>query len=459
MAVFVVDKHKKPLMPCSEKRARLLLERRRAVVHRRHPFTIRLKDRVGGEVQPVRVKLDPGARATGVAVVREAATGQHVLHLAEITHRGKAIRRHLQQRAMFRRRRRSANLRYRAKRFDNRRRRKGWLPPSLQSRVDSTAAWVGRYRRLAPVSAISVEHVRFDMQAMQTPDISGVAYQQGTLAGYEVREYLLEKWQRRCAYCGVEDVPLNVEHMHPRSRGGSDRVSNLCVACRTCNEVKGSRPVEEFLRDKPDMLARVLAQAETPLDAAAAVNATRWALVDVLRRCGVALELASGGRTKFNRAKLGVPKQHCLDAACVGCVEALHGWDVAVLCIGCMGRGGYQRTRLTAHGFPRGYLMRQKQVRGFQTGDIVCATVPSGKKAGEYIGRVAVRASGSFNMQTSTGVVQGISWRHCRVLSRGDGYTYHVRARCSSHVRARCSSQHAPFLPTAKAGGLLEVFR
>src|SRR5919198_772571 len=70
MAVFVVDKRKKPLMPCSEKRARLLLERRRAVVHRRHPFTIRLKDRVGGEVQPVRVKLDPGARATGVAVVR-----------------------------------------------------------------------------------------------------------------------------------------------------------------------------------------------------------------------------------------------------------------------------------------------------------------------------------------------------------------------------------------------------
>src|SRR5437588_9145840 len=194
MAVFVVDKRKKPLMPCSEKRARLLLERGRAVVHRRYPFTIRLKDRVGGDVQPVRLKLDPGAQTTGVALVREAGDdgddGQHVLHLAEIAHRSKAIHTHMQQRARFRRRRRSANLRYRAKRFDNRRRPQGWLPPSLQSRVDSIATWVRRYRRLAPVSAISLEHVRFDMQAMQNPDISGVQYQQGELAGYEVGAFV-----------------------------------------------------------------------------------------------------------------------------------------------------------------------------------------------------------------------------------------------------------------------------
>jgi pantothenate kinase len=126
----------------------------------------------------------------------------------------------------------------------------------------------------------------------------------------------------------------------------------------------------------------------------------------------------------------------------------LDNWDVPVLFIGCMGRGRYQRTLLSAAGFPRGYRLRQKQVRGFQTGDMVKAVVTTGKKVGEYIGRVAVRASGSFNVQTGTSVVQGISWRHCHVLSRGDGYTY--------HTWARCSAQHAPFLPTAKAGGLLE---
>src|SRR5438105_1438877 len=141
MAVFVVDKRKKPLMPCSEKRARLLLERGKAVVHRRYPFTIRLKERVGGAVQPVRLTLDPGAHTTGVALVREREAGdnqsRHVLHLAEIAHRGRTIRKRMLQRATFRRRRRSANLRYRARWFDNRRRPQGWLPPSLRSRVDS----------------------------------------------------------------------------------------------------------------------------------------------------------------------------------------------------------------------------------------------------------------------------------------------------------------------------------
>jgi 5-methylcytosine-specific restriction endonuclease McrA len=438
-------------MPCSEKRARLLLERGKAVVHRRYPFTIRLKERVGGAVQPVRLTLDPGANTTGVALVREAADNQsrHVLHLAEIAHRGKTIHERMRRRATFRRRRRSANLRYRARRFDNRRRPQGWLPPSLRSRVDSTAARVRRYRRLAPVAALSVEHVRFDTQALQQTGISGVEYQQGTLAGYEVREYLLEKWERRCAYCGARDVPLNVEHIRPRARGGSDRVSNLCLACHRCNEAKGIRPIEEFLRDKPDVLGRVLAHARKPLDAAAAVNATRWALVDVLRSSVLPLELSSGGRTKLNRARLGVPKQHCLDAACVGAVEVLDNWDVPVLCIGCMGRGRYQRTLLSAAGFPRGYLLRQKQVRGFQTGDMVKAVVTTGKKVGEYIDRVAIRASGSFNVQTGTSVVQGISWRQCHVLSRGDGYTY--------HTRVHGSEQHAPFLPTAKAGGLLKL--
>jgi HNH endonuclease len=285
---------------------------------------------------------------------------------------------------------------------------------------------------------------------MQKPDIGGVEYQQGELAGYELREYLLEKWDRHCAYCGAGDVPLQVEHITPKARGGSERASNLTLACRPCNEAKGARRVDDFLRDRPEVLRRVLSQARAPLAAAAGVNATRWALVEKLKPCGLPLELSSGGRTKYNRARLGVPKQHCLDAACVGVVTALHRWVVPVLCLGCAGRGSYQRTRLTAHGFPRGCLMRQKAVRGFQTGDVVKAVVAAGKKAGEYVGRVAIRASGRFNIQTPAGVVQGISWRDCHVLSRGDGYTY--------HTRARCSSQHAPFLPTAKAGSILGVF-
>ena len=167
MAVFVLDKKKKPLMPCSEKRARLLLQRGRAVVLRLHPFTIRLKDRIGGDTQPIALKLDPGSQTTGLALVRDddhtdPETGEVcragcVIWLGELNHRGHAIRDALTIRRAHRRRRRSANLRHRPARFDNRTKPSGWLPPSLQHRVDTTLACVERLRHLTPVSALRQE--------------------------------------------------------------------------------------------------------------------------------------------------------------------------------------------------------------------------------------------------------------------------------------------------------------
>jgi len=433
MAVLVLDKRKKPLMPCSEKRARLLLERGRAVVHRMRPFTIRLKDRTveASTLQPIRIKIDPGSKATGVTVTREDESDpehQQVLMLMEVEHRGQHIKDALTQRRAFRRRRRN-QLRYRAPRFNNRTRPKGWLPPSLQHRVDTTRAWVERLRRMAPVTAIDMELVRFDTQAIKTPEISGVEYQQGTLHGYNVREYLLEKWQRRCAYCGAKDLPLEVDHIHPRSRGGSDRVSNLTLACRDCNQAKGNQPVEVFLVNDPKRLQRIKAQVKAPLRDAAAVNSTRWALFRQLKATGLPVTTSSGGRTKYNRQRMGIPKTHALDAACVGSVSTITHWNVPTLTVRATGRGSYQRTRLNRFGFPRGYLMRQKQIKGFQTGDLVQANVPTGKKAGTYQGRVAVRATGSFNIQTREGAVQGISHRHCHLLQRADGYGYTFQSK------------------------------
>jgi 5-methylcytosine-specific restriction endonuclease McrA len=85
------------------------------------------------------------------------------------------------------------------------------------------------------------------MQQTENPEISGAEYQQGQLQGYEVREYLLEKWGRKCAYCGAEYTPLQVEHIQPKARGGSNRISNLTLACQPCNQRKGAMPVEQFL--------------------------------------------------------------------------------------------------------------------------------------------------------------------------------------------------------------------
>ena len=275
MAVFVLDKHKKPLMPCSEARASSLLKRGRARVHKLHPFTIRIVDRLveNSVVDGVQVKIDPGSKETGIAVVRTDDEGTHPLGFYSLVHRGDQIHKKMQQRANYRHRRRSANLR--APRFQNRKRREGSLPPSLQHRVDTTVSWVKRFTKLAPVTGISMELVRFDTQKLQNPEISGVEYQQGTLFGYEVREYLLLKWEYTCAYCGKKNVSFEVDHINPKARGGSNRISNLTLACHECNQKKGDKPIEVFLKDKPEVLRKIQELCKTPLKDAAAVNATR----------------------------------------------------------------------------------------------------------------------------------------------------------------------------------------
>lgn len=457
MAVFVLDKRKKPLMPCSSRRARLLLERGRARVHRMVPFTIRLVDRrvEDSVLQPLRLKLDPGSKTTGMALARDAETADAgtgevirtvtVLMLLELKHRGHAIRDALTSRRAFRGRRRG-KLRYRPARFDNRTKPEGWLAPSLQHRVDTTIAWVTRLCRLAPITALSQELVRFDMQQMQNPEISGTEYQQGTLLGYEARNYLLEKWGRKCVYCGVENVPLEIDHIHPRSKGGSNRVSNLTVSCHDCNQAKSNMPVEQFLAKRPEQVRKILAQAKAPLRDAAAVNSTRWALYQRLKATGLDVEVSSGGRTKWNRQRLNLPKAHCLDAACVGHVNVVEKWQQPVLSIKATGRGSYQRTRLTKHGFPRGYLTRSKSAFGFQTGDMVKAIVTTGKKAGTYLGRVAIRASGSFNIQTGNGLIQGIHHRFCTLIQRSDGYGYSWTKIASTQGDAGTGAVHAAAL-------------
>ncbi|MDD2714025.1 MAG: RNA-guided endonuclease IscB [Simplicispira sp.] len=478
MAVFVLDNQGKALMPCTEKRARLLLARGRARVHRLVPMVIRLVDRqiASCALQPLRLKLDPGSKTTGLALVRDAQViDQHsgevqtsvvVLNLMELVHRGRQISEALTARRQMRRRRRS-NLRYRAPRFLNRGNKKsGWLAPSLQHRVDTCMAWVGRIQRWAPLKALSSELVRFDMQALQNPEISGFEYQQGTLFGYELREYLLEKWGRQCAYCDIKDVPLQIEHIRPKAQGGSNRAANLTLACSCCNQKKAARSVEEFLAKDKKRLAKILADAKKPLRDAAAVNATRWALAHALKVTGLPVELASSGRTKFNRYTLGIPKIHALDAACVGAMTAIQNWQRPILMLKATGRGSYQRTRLNKFGFPRGYLMRSKRVQGFGTGDMVRADVPSGVKAGAHTGRVAIRASGFFNIQSHQGgksvVVQGISHRHCCVMQRSDGYGYFFhRADNTGREQARpttTDAAHPPLYLPALNGGVSRAF-
>src|SRR5262252_205983 len=193
--VFVVDQERRPLAPVHPGYARWLLSHGKAAVLHRAPFTLLLK-RACPEAQPepLRLKLDPGSTTTGLAVVNDG-TGQ-VVWAAELAHRGEEVKHALEQRRGVRRSRRQRHTRYRQPRFRNRRRKPGWQPPSRLSRVQNVVTWVERLRRWCTLGALSLELVRFDTQRMQQPEIAGGEYQQGDLAGYELRQYLLEKWGR-----------------------------------------------------------------------------------------------------------------------------------------------------------------------------------------------------------------------------------------------------------------------
>ena len=435
--VFVLDAHKHPLDPVHPGRARLLLKAGKAAVYRRYHFTLIFKRAVEQPApRPLRVKVDPGSRTTGIALVDEHAGA--VVWAAELTHRGEQIKRALDKRRAARRSRRQRHTRYRKPRFANRRKRTGTLPPSLESRVCNVITWVRRLMRVCPATAISQELARFDTQAMEHPDIEGVEYQQGQLAGFELREYVLLKWNHQCAYCDAHNVPLELDHVQPRSKHGSDRVSNLTLACRSCNQRKGNRDVREFLHDDPARLARILAYLQAPLRDAAAVNATRWALNARLKLLGLPVECGSGGLTKYNRVMRGLDKTHWLDAANVGrstpislTIKVIVPWRISAT-----GHGSRQMCRMDKYGFPRTGPKRRKRVRGFQTGDLVRAVVSSGAKRGTYVGKVAVRSRGVFNITTAQGVVTDIHHRYCALIARADGYTYQQRKEAACPLTA-----------------------
>lgn len=418
--VLVLNSNKQPIDPIHSGTARRLLKVGLAAVYRLYPFTIIYKQEVNQTPTPVAIKLDPGSKTTGIALVQD----DKLIWAAELTHRGAAIKAALLSRRQLRRGRRNRKTRYRQARFLNRTRPKGWLAPSLQHRVDTTLTLVNKLVKFAPVGSIVQELVRFDLQQLENPEISGVEYQQGELLGYEVREYLLNKWDRKCTYCKAENVPLQVEHIHPKAKGGSNRISNLCLACEKCNQKKGTKDIKDFLAKKPDLLKQIMNQAKRPLKDAAAVNSTRWALFNKLKETGLPVSTGSGGQTKFNRSKLGLAKTHWLDAACVGDTPILEVLTSQPLKIKATGHGSRQRCRTDKYGFPCRYVPQFKFVKGFQTGDIVKSVVTAGKKIGVHVGRIAVRTTGSFNISTKMGLVQGICHKYCEVIHKKDGYNY-----------------------------------
>ena len=297
LRVPVLNMRGEPLMPTTPRKARKLLEQGKAKVIYRTPFTIQLTYTTGESKQDITLGIDPGYSNIGYSVItkdKELIRGEVKLRFD--------IKKLLEKRASYRRTRRS-RLWYREPRFNNRSKEKGWFAPSIQHKLDSHIKLVERLKSILPITKVVVEVTSFDTQKMQKPEISGIEYQQGELQGYEVQEYLLEKWGRKCAYCDKTGVPLEIEHIVPKSRGDSNRVSNLTIACHTCNQKKNNKTAEEF------GYPHIQAKAKKSLKAAAFMNIIKKKLVSILD-----CETTYGYITKHNRIKLNIEKSHINDA-------------------------------------------------------------------------------------------------------------------------------------------------
>ena len=456
--VIALDKHKKPMGFMTEKRARHLMEKKRACIYRHYPMVIIVKDADVKSMEHLpsyQIKIDPGSVHTGIAVVCNE-TDEVVMYM-QVEHRAGDIVEALLTRNRSRRNRRSRETRYRRCKFSNgfsgkSYSKEGTLPPSVKSICDNIINTVKKLSRFINITKCSFEAVRFDTQLMDNPDIKGVEYQQGTLAGCEVREYLFEHYRHTCQYCGgvSGDPVLEWEHKVPKSRGGSDSVKNASLACNCCNSEKNNKTLEEWLEtlngsDSTNEKQKALREARIQHISkileddsvvfgsnryAAWVNMSRIYTEKALFEMFGEVECSSGGRTKYNRTQvLSLPKDHHYDALSVGTVPKDGYKDRTggyVLKAKAMGRGNRLRGQVNACGIITvKWTDRSKRYNGLQTGDIIRAEVPNGKYKGQHTGRVMIRKSGAHDIRCLDGkLVTCTKKTKFKVLQRVDGYSY-----------------------------------
>ena len=448
--VSVLDTKKRILEPCHPAVARRLLREGQAAVFKRYPFTIILKHEVSDpKTTDYTLSIDPGSKCTGIAITD---SNHNIIAAFELHHRGAAIKKRLTDRAGKRRSRRTRNLRYRPARWQNRSRKapvltpdgwvyqsfgqssEKWIAPSLMSRVFNIHTWVNRLSKVYPITQLAVEHVKFDTQLMDNPEISGVEYQRGTLYEAELWEYLLEKFGRKCFYCGAKNTPLEKEHILPKSKGGTNRASNLTLACKPCNIEKGNRHPNEIDGEFGKRVQKALRGAKNPLKNAQAVNTIRWKIVETLKATGLPVIYGTGGKTKWHRKRAGLPKTHYYDAACVSGIPQNHT-PLSVLAIHAVGYGhrqdlGMYQTKQTAPGFKKPYR-RIENVNGFSKLDIV----EMKKKTGRVVGCVNTfdktpdgrpqKLRIKTNWTNGDGRVGG-NVTELRRIQKRDGYAYQV---------------------------------
>ena len=302
MKVFVLSKEGRPLMPTTPCRARHLVKAGEAVVAKASPFTIRMAIETTMEVEPVTLGVDAGSKHVGLS----ASTEAEELFRAEVTLRDD-IPRLMTARRQSRRTRRS-RLRYRPERFDNRKRPKGWLTPTMETKVRTHENVIDKVCSILPVSRIVIESASFDIQRIKDPGIEGEEYQQGEQLGYEnVKAYVKSRDGFRCRSCGSRDH-LEVHHIRQRKDGGSDSPDNLVTLCHGCHRA--------WHEGKKDM---VTLSADPGFKAATEMSTMRRFVLVRVRKAhpDIPVEETYGHVTNHVRKSLGLEKSHSNDAFCI----------------------------------------------------------------------------------------------------------------------------------------------
>ena len=295
-------------MPCSCRKARILLKADKAKIVQYEPFTIQLKYPTGEAMQPITIGVDQGMKHVGIAIV----SNDKVLAKGEVELR-QDVKSLIDTRRIYRRSRRNRKTRYRKVRFQNRKKKEHWLPPSIEAKIRANFWWVDKFMEVLPKPKLRIEVGKFDPAKMINPEIEGKEYQHGTMYGYDedVKAYVLERDGYECQVCHKKNVPLVVHHLVYRSKGGTNRPDNLITVCKDCHTAEN--------HEQGGILWRWMIQHKKVKQYKAPT------FMSILRKVTFAeypeAEITYGSITKPKRKELNLPKTHYNDAIAITGIE------------------------------------------------------------------------------------------------------------------------------------------
>ena len=281
-----------------------MLKTKKAKVVKRCPFTIKLTYNSTNYTQEITLGVDAGSKHIGIS----ATTEDKVLFESDVELRNDIVDL-ISTRRQNRRSRRSRKTRYRKARFNNRKRKEGWLAPSVQNKVDSHVTVIRKVYEILPITRIIVEVASFDIQKIKNPTISGVDYQRGEqLNFYNIREYVFFRDGHKCQCCKgkSKNKILNVHHIESRHTGGN-APNNLITLCETChsNYHKG-------ILKLPKEIHRGMSFKDATF-----MGIMRWSLYNTVKKIYPRVRLTYGYLTKNTRIENGLHKDHYIDARCI----------------------------------------------------------------------------------------------------------------------------------------------